>query len=655
MKIFLIFNILFIFCGLLNAQEFSNNYGKVNQYELSLSEYAPDKNADALMIYDIGKSYFVEGTGGDFDVYFERAFKMKFFKKSGFKYSEIEIPYYFNNDIYEQVYELEATSYNIENGVLKKDVLDPKNIFDEQSTPNWKNKKFAMPNVKEGTVIEVRYKIISPYVFNLRNWEFQHPYPTVYSEYTTKMNPFYEYTYIMQGTPNFDVYDKHEDTGINQNFHGIQYQNMCYTFGLKNIPAFNDETFITTSEDYIKKIDFQLSKINRPDGSHQEIISTWPKMNNDLVKDDNFGRFCKISENSADKILNPIDLNSKTPVEKLEYITKWVKNNFNWNGRRDIWADKSVKDLLKEKTGNIASINLFLTGLLRSAGIDAYPVICSTRDHGKIKSDYPFFHFFNYVVVLATINNKNYLLDASETMLPYNRIPARCINDNGLVVKKDGQDWVKLANNEVSLDDVNIKIKFNTALDSIYCKFKNSSQLFEAIDKKRAFKNEESDIRKAMKDHGYTDIDSVTTLNYLETDKPYIINSIIKLPVEKVDNKYYLSPFLSEPITKNPLKQDTRSFPLDFIYPFSKRFKSMITIPVGYKCESVPENLKIDNDQFNLEYNTFTVGNNVIMVVGFYTFKNAVYNPEEYSKIKYYFNEIVKKFNDKIVISKQIN
>ncbi len=84
--------------------------------------------------------------------------------------------------------------------------MDNSTIFEEKVNDHWRVKKFALPDVKEGSVIEYKYKIISPYFFNLHDWDFQQRIPVIYSEYTTAMIPFYEYTYIFQGASKFDVY-----------------------------------------------------------------------------------------------------------------------------------------------------------------------------------------------------------------------------------------------------------------------------------------------------------------------------------------------------------------------------------------------------------------------------------------------------------------
>ena len=83
-------------------------------------------------------------------------------------------------------------------------------------------------------------------------------------------------------------------------------------------------------------------------------------------------------------------------------------------------------------------------GLLNDLGIEAYPLILSTRDHGKIKFDYPFVHFFNYVIILAKVDGKMILSDATEILGLNDRISPRCINDKGLVINKDKVEWIDL-------------------------------------------------------------------------------------------------------------------------------------------------------------------------------------------------------------------
>ncbi|NJO68686.1 MAG: hypothetical protein HC830_04870 [Bacteroidetes bacterium] len=155
-----------------------------------------------------------------------------------------------------------------------------------------------------------------------------------------------------------------------------------------------------------------------------------------------------------------------------------------------------------------------------------------------------------------------------------------------------------------------------------------------------------------MGNKGYQNIDSLNTSNYDESKNPYLLQFRASIPVESAGNKIYISPFLNEPPSENPLKQVTRTYPVDFTYPFGRNFSSTIEIPQGYKVEFTPEPFKINNQMVSVDYQVFRSEVNKINVTGVYIFKKAVYDSEEYRNLKYIYNEIIKKFNEKVVLVK---
>jgi hypothetical protein len=66
----------------------------------------------------------------------------------------------------------------------------------------------------------------------------------------------------------------------------------------------------------------------------------------------------------------------------------------------------------------------------------------------------------------------------------------------------------------------------------------------------------------------------------------------------------------------------------------------------------MPEGFKLDNElaKINLDY---SVADNIIKIRSEYGFKKAVYQPKDYSSIKNYFDIIVNKFNEQIVLIKK--
>ncbi|NJO02603.1 MAG: hypothetical protein HC880_13790, partial [Bacteroidia bacterium] len=61
---------------------------------------------------------------------------------------------------------------------------------------------------------------------------------------------------------------------------------MLYRWVLTDIPAFKNQPFITTPEDYLIKMEFQLRKINYPNGSTRDFMNTWEKLIKDLLTTD---------------------------------------------------------------------------------------------------------------------------------------------------------------------------------------------------------------------------------------------------------------------------------------------------------------------------------------------------------------------------------
>jgi transglutaminase-like putative cysteine protease len=640
--------VLFIYSQVTGwAQSYSKEFGKIGKEEADLATYAPDRSAEAVVLFDIGKSYF-EDFDDDFKVIFEESKRIKIFSEAGIKWAEIEIPFYHEGQIYEEVYDLEATTYNPENGAFRMTSLNVATCHDEKVNEYWSIKKIAIPDVKPGSIIEYRYKISSQYKFNLRDWEFQSRIPIVYSEYEVKMIPFYEYVFLLQGAKKFDSQTSYEATGLTRQYGPVNYHDMVYKYVMKNIPGFNDEEYITSINDYLIKIGFQLSKVINTRGETTTVISTWTELLKDMLKDQNVTKFANKSEKLSPKLISPDSLKNKSQKEKFDFIINYVKANFSWNKINNKYSSKSPTDLLKDKLGNAADLNLLAIGLLNAAGIEAYPLIISTRENGKIKLDYPYLKFFNYLLISATIDGKNVLSDATDILCPNDRIPTRCLNDRGLLIKPGDVQWISLQNSVPS------EIQATISIDSIGNVSHTSSIIsaseYDGLRYRNIYGEDKKKIAGRVDENVFTvDESSISVKNLKHYAEPYYIkfNTIFK--TEKINEKIYLSPFLDEPITENPLKQNSRTYPIDILYPVKRSFNSVITIPDGYKVEYVPEDYKIKNDLFELNYNVKNDGKSITIAFTYF-FKKSVYAAADYLNLKYYYKDIIKKGYEKVVL-----
>lgn len=633
------------------AQEkYIQDAGKVTQYEMTLKEYPEDPDAEALVIYDTGEYYFSGNDSRGFLLFMKRRMKIKILKQAGVKYATFEIPYYIENRDWEEIENIDATTYNYVDGNLTKSTLNPKNIFEEKISENARIKKITLPDVREGSVVEIAYTISTPYYFNMRKWEFQRKIPVIYSKLRYRAIPYYEYTYIAKGISKFDEF-KSEVQNNEIRFGQLLYREMIYDFGLKNIPAFKDEEYITSDKDYMAALDFQMSKINYPTGGSKQIITTWPEMCNSFLKDDDFGKYVQSSEKEAKKILPSLNLTGKSQIKQVEIISDYVKTKYNWNGIYGKYALSKLSEFLKQQTGNVANINLFLTGLLKAAGLEAYPIVLSTRKNGMISEGHPFQHFFNYVITQVKIDDKIYYIDATEPLLYFKNLPPRSINVKGLVVKPKSEEWVLIRQNNASTVQHNFDLTINpeeekSEVKAMYMSIGEDAYIFRSN-----YLGKEENLQKYLKDANKIDAKDVSVTN-TELDKPFIFSFSFEQPVENSGNKIFIHPFCNLSISDNPFKQTKRTLPVDLTYVQGKTYKSVINIPKGYKIEHVPESYSINDNLISMNYSVAQDTNKIVIDVS-YAYKQNMYDAKNYLSLKMSFAEIIKRLSEMVILVKE--
>lgn len=649
------FSVLFV----MYPQVMEGPGGTSIQDDLAMVNYPKDLQAEAVIIMDIGDASFVEDINDNYIIRFKRRTRTKVFKPAGTTYSEISIPYYHTDDDEEELKEITAVSYNIVDGTIVRKELDKSSVYTEKLNNRWSVKKFVVPDVREGSVFEVNYTLESPFLFNLPDWEFQSTIPTIYSQYTTRMIPFFTYAYIIQGTNKLDIQEKEEGTSERTSryipslpMEKKTFRDVIYTFGMKDLPAFRDEAFISSPKDYIIKLDMQLARIYYPSGATVDIMSTWPELNEELLKEETLGGYIKKCSGPAESLLK--EYGTALPadtLEKYKVLTELVKNTFTWNGYYGKYASESPKDVLKRKTGTSAEINMFLIALLRSAGIDANPLILSTRNNGKINQNYPFESFFNYLIAAVTINGTMYLSDATDPFLAFNRIPPRCINEKGLLLTRKEPLWVTLPDTRISTDFKDIAISPGSDPEGYAAKLKVKATDLSAYRYRVELKDDRKLLETELKKNGFTSITDISTQDYSDPAKPYYFEATGTFEPDRLGNQVGIYPFLGFPIRENPLKQTNRTYPVDMVFPESRSFRSVVTIPEGYNLITKPQDYSLENSlvSINLKYE---YNEKEVVVTGNYSFKKAVYLPSEYPRLKLYIDNIVNQFNQQIVLEK---
>ncbi|WP_210462782.1 DUF3857 domain-containing protein [Rufibacter roseolus] len=640
--------------------------GQVTPEELKMTSYAPDTSAAAVVLYDLGESSF--RFTKDTQLQFKRIVRIKILKKSGLDQADFLIPYYRRRDgKKEEVSNVKGFTYSLENGEMVKVKLDENAIFDEKQDANWYLKKLTMPGVKVGSVIELSYTITSDFFKLLREWEFQHRVPVKWSEYRVGMVPFFDYKHITYGGHPYHIKDAKlerktvpvawtDDVGLakvdksgSMSMSIVQYQ-----WVMKDVPAFVEEPYLTNAKDYLSKIEFELAKVEYPEQKPVYMTGDWESFTKEMVKEEEFGGQLA-NATFLKKTTDGLIAGKTDSLEKVKAVLNFVKNNMRWDGKHRIYTE-NLRKAFDNRLGSSAEVNLVLTAMLRQAGLDANPMLVSTREHGRPVTNSPMISKFDYVISHVAIGGKNYLLDATEKDLPFGMLPLRCLNVQGWVMTGTAGKWLPLTGSErnAQLVSGNIKIQPTGEVSALLTENYQgvpALQARSAIRDKgqeaylKEFANAGTDwVRQGVKIHNLENLQESFKKEY-QLSKTGEANSADLL---------YISPMLTHGLGENPFKLATRLYPIDFGTPVDETYVFTYQLPQGYEVEEMPKSATsvLPGNAAKFSY-VVQMTNGQLQIISKLNINKTLFDASEYGNLREFYNRLVAKHAEKIVLKKK--
>lgn len=671
MKSIKIFSVLFLLLAVstITAQEFK--LGKVSIAELEQKVHPKDSSAAAAILYRKGASRIEYDTNDGFVVLTDVETRVKIYKKEGYDWANQKVWYYNQSSFKEKVFFTDAVTYNLVNGKIEKTKLKSDGVFDEVLSKYRGQKKMTMPNVKEGSVIEFRYTIKCPSDRMIREWAFQSSIPVNYSEFSTYIPEYYVFNSRQKGylfpkvttlkNPKSITFTNKERTG-GAGFSAVQtgfstekhdYIENQTTFIAADLPAMKDEAFVNNIDNYTASVSHELSLTKFPNSPMKEYSTDWNSVVKTIYEYDDFGPELNKTGYFEDDINNLLKGITK-PEEKIWLILNHVKSNVKWNGYTGYSCDSGVKKAYKEKTGNIADINLMLTAMLRYAGLTANPVLVSTRSNGIAL--FPNRTAFNYVIAAVETPEGNILIDATSKYSTPNILPLQVLNWSGRLIRKDGTSQeIDLMPSKPSNDNVFM----NYAIDAegkVTGKARRQCTDYNAMITRQNMSSlkEEEYLDKLENDYNKIEISEYTRTNEKEILMPTLESySFTGNLCEVIGGKIYVNPMLFFTNDKNPFKQEVREYPVDFSYPYADKFNITIQIPDGYSVESLPAPaaLVMEENLGTFRYNIAANGN-VLQLAILHQINDAIVGTEKYEMLKEYYKAMVAKETEKIVLKR---
>lgn len=651
-------------------------FGKVSMEELTQATHPLEPDAPAAILYREYFTSFSYSQNSGFSLETKIFQRIKIYNKSGLDLANQKIYLYFNNKDKEKIQNVRGYTYNLDNGEINKTKLNNENIFKEDIFDKYNNKaSISPPNVLAGSVVDLEYVITSPFLGNIPELTFQEGIPVNYVIAEIKIPEFFIFKQHLKGQFPLAYEEKKGirsiqltekasgDAGLYQ---GAQQTKMfsekvdlnetTYKISGQNIPAMIDEVLVNNILNYRTTVKFEIIGTKYPREPYKMLSQTWNDVAKSIYEIDEFGNELKKSNYFEDDLKSLISGQDDSTIKAM-LIFNYVKSKINWDRYNGVLTDKGVTKAYKDGSGNVAEINLILTAMFRAAGLKANPVLVSTRSHGI--PIFPTREGFNYVISALEMQEGIVLFDATEKYAIPNILPERAINWMGRLVREDGTSIeVGLIPKKPSKKVTYLSAQLNED-GSATGKVRIQKYDQFALNHRENIKDLDRDLYlERLENNTFNsdiEVSNYQAQNESDLSKPVIENFEFKKEdqCEIIGGKIYVSPLLFSGMVENPLKLEKRDYPIDFSFPYMQQYMVTINIPEGYRVESAPEGLALELPEGigSYQYN-ITARENQIQVKLTSEIKAPLISAEGYGMIKTYFQQIVQKNTEKIVLNK---
>jgi hypothetical protein len=657
-------------------------FGGVTTETFAPMAYGIDSAANAVILFDRGEVNFDPSYNSQgFSIVFERHTRIRLLHKSAFGLATFTLSTSRKGGSNPILQNFKGATYNLEDGKVVNTKLDKSNIFKDQSG-NFNLEKVVFPNVREGSVIEYTFRVVYPGFQYIPAWKFQGQYPELWSEYDIIVPQLYDYAVRHQGYQKYIV-----DSSIYSSasfpvsfsqmggslFRGTwSGRTIRRIWALQDVPALEKaEPYTTTLKNHLSKIEFQLSGVHT-NGYDRTFRTTWNELTEELLKRPDFGAPLSDRNHWLDDELKSITAGGAAfagtasaeaapagaaspeaaSLGALRKIFAYVRDHFDCSNADGLSMSQPLKKTWEDKKGNVADINLLLTALCRHQGLEASPVILSTRTNGYAVEDYPLLSDYNYVIVRVRMDGKDYLLDASKPVTGFGQLPESCYNGWARAIDSS-QAQIPLFPDSVTERRSTIVSLSNS--DSGYTgRYTRTAGVFESMDLRNRLKQTKPEdffesMRKSAADYRQLLGDGFDSLHVPED----LVSWYYEMKYNFTQGTIYFNPIFHERFNTNPFNSPVRHYPVEMPFCIDNMYVLTMEVPKGYKIDQLPKSQRVRLEDGNgfFEYLIQSDGS----IITFRTrlnIKKTNYSVEEYAAIRDFFSFIVNKEKEPIVFKK---
>lgn len=629
------------------------HWGDFSKDYLQMQVYDKDTGAAALVLLDYGEYTFDD----DYETNFEVHQRIKILKTSAYDEATVIIPYHYYEK--QKVMFIRASGFQLQaDGSIQESKVQPNMIYDEDLDGEMHQKKFTIPNIRVGTVLEYKYTIHSPNPAYPPDWYFESHYPVVHGEFMARVPRQIDYLfllrnplgYIQKRSESYRQYIRWRDEQTDVT--GDEWH-----WEVNNIPAFKKENYITSEIDYLSRLTFHLQGVRLPGVDYQG-LSSWDDVNKRLLEVFFTDRQMS-GKGIIGKVTDSLVAGITDPLQRTRIIYDYVRSNIIYTDKKKLTSMNELNKVMRERRGDLGDIACILTLMLSNAGLDANLAITSTRDNGYPEPMYPSLKQFDYLLSTVKIDTTRYYLDATNPDRPWTLVPSFVADRPAFLIDKDHWMWSYIPAKGKKRRSVRV-----IATLDIDGQFSGEMKIMEdgysALNTRNQYKSTDSKDQLldlyGLKNNPVVKLE-VTDVQNLKDPNSSLTSAYLftTVNVSNGEDIIYFSPLLTKFMDENPFKPETRNYPVDFGYLQTYNYVAEFTLPENYIVDELPPNLitKLPDNVGEFKRLIQVEGNKISMVMSI-NINQAHFEKEYYPALREFFDKFISVNNDQIVLKKKL-
>ena len=639
----------------------NKKFGKPTMEEMNMTEYAQDPEADAVVLMQSCDVIYRMSSVYDITMVYNYKIRIKVLKDDGKKYGDFAISYYVddNGKQMEEFSEFSAASYNLnEKGKVEATKVTPKLIRDERVGEHHMLRKFSVPMVQKGSVIEVSYQLFSTRFYNIYDFEMQKDIPIIYQKYFMEIPAVLIFNVeapLKLSNVKSKTYAGKVEIKSGADARSMKSCNSnCYEVEAFNMPALRDVPYVWNIDDYAAKVVCDLKTTQFPNNAVYNVGMTWEQADKLILDQDEIGTHLNDKSKLKDELAASGISNIANEDERIGAAVRFVASHVAWNGNYGN-VPEFASTIVKKKSGSTADVNMMLINVFNDLGFTSYPVYISSRHHGRLPI-HPTANAFNTFIVAVETTHGTCYVDGTD---PYGAInvlnPNLYVTTGRKIGKKIAGSWVdltKLAQHRTAhMSNIEVSADGSVTGDISTQYLMNSAREFK-LDYHKA-KDSIDYVHTLQEKYGVM-IDSLGITG--KNDYGTVVKRAIKFhkSVETTDDHIYVSPFVFNPIGDSPFKEETRELPIEMPTPVTVNYYVDVKIPEGYEAEECPKSYELTLPDRSMTVKMVCNKKEDIVRLS-YTFicKKMKFESEQYSAVKKVYDMASQSMGDMIVFKKK--